>query len=115
MYILLYLNRSPTRTCRTAQGTLLDVMWQPGWEGSLGENGYMYIHVYPKAESLCCSPETITAFLIGYTPKLNKKFFQKKKLSVIWMRGFIALSFKQGAGIQSTQVSLGNLGDEECF
>ena len=24
-----------------AQGTLLNVMWQPGWEGSLEENGYM--------------------------------------------------------------------------
>ena len=23
-------------------GTLLNVMWQSGWEGSLGENGYMY-------------------------------------------------------------------------
>ena len=23
------------------QGTLLNVMWLPGWEGSLGENGYM--------------------------------------------------------------------------
>jgi len=31
----------PTRTYWTAQGTLLRVMWQPGWEGSLGENGYM--------------------------------------------------------------------------
>ena len=29
-----------------AQGTLLDVMWQPGWEGSLGENGYMYMYVW---------------------------------------------------------------------
>ena len=26
----------------TAHGTLLNVMWQPGWEGSLRENGYMY-------------------------------------------------------------------------
>ena len=26
-----------------AQGTLLNVLWQPGWEGSLGENGYMYM------------------------------------------------------------------------
>ena len=25
-------------------GTLLNVMWQPGWEGSLGENGYMCIY-----------------------------------------------------------------------
>ena len=26
-----------------AQGTLLNVMWQPGWEGRLGENGHMYM------------------------------------------------------------------------
>ena len=26
-----------------AQGTLLNVMWSPGWEGYLGENGYMYM------------------------------------------------------------------------
>ena len=38
---LLYLNGSPTRTSHRAQGTLLDVMWEPGWEGSLGENAYM--------------------------------------------------------------------------
>ena len=25
-----------------AQGALLNAMWQPEWEGSLGENGYMY-------------------------------------------------------------------------
>jgi len=31
-----------TRTYCIAQGTLLNVMWQPGWEGHLGENGYMY-------------------------------------------------------------------------
>ena len=27
------------------------------------------------AESLCCSPETITTLLIGCTPKQNKKVF----------------------------------------
>ena len=26
------------------QGSLLNVMWQPGWEGSLGENGYMNVY-----------------------------------------------------------------------
>lgn len=26
------------------QGTLFSVMWQAGWVGSLGENGYMYIY-----------------------------------------------------------------------
>ena len=33
-----------------AHGTLLNVMWQPGWEGSLGENGYM--HMYGRVPSL---------------------------------------------------------------
>ena len=28
-------------TCWTAQGTLLSVTWQPGWEGSLGQTGYV--------------------------------------------------------------------------
>ena len=36
-------NGEPTRTYCRAQGTLLNVMGQPGWEGSLGENGYMYL------------------------------------------------------------------------
>ena len=36
----------PSRVFCIAQRTLLNVMWQPGWEGSLGENGYI-------AESLC--------------------------------------------------------------
>ena len=26
-----------------AQGTLLNVTWQPGWERGLEENGYMYM------------------------------------------------------------------------
>ena len=33
-----------------AQGTLLSVMWQLGWEGSLEESGYMYV---------CLSPFTV--------------------------------------------------------
>ena len=37
----LYLKWTTTRPYCTEQGTLLDVMWQPGWEGRLGENGYM--------------------------------------------------------------------------
>ena len=34
-------------------------MWQPGWEGNLGENGYMYTYGW----SLCFSLETITLFV----------------------------------------------------
>ena len=38
MNTLLYL-KWIARTSWIAHGTLLNVMWQPGWEGGLGENG----------------------------------------------------------------------------
>ena len=38
-YTLLYL-KWIINNC-IAQRTLLNVMWQPGWKGSFGENGYM--------------------------------------------------------------------------
>ena len=60
----------------STHGTLLSVMWQPAWEGGLGENGYMDIYM---AESFHCSPEVITTLLIGYTSMENKKFKLKKK------------------------------------
>ena len=47
-------------------GMQVNVMCQPRWEGLWGENGYMYM-----AESLHCSPETITTLLTGYTPIQN--------------------------------------------
>ena len=37
-------NWTTTRTYCVAQGTLLNVTWQPGWEGSLGKNGSMYVY-----------------------------------------------------------------------
>ena len=43
IYTLLYLKRKTNRTYCIAQGTLLNVTWQPGWAESLGENGYMYM------------------------------------------------------------------------
>jgi len=55
-------------TVYIAHGTLLSVMWQPGWEGVWGS-----VHTsICRAESLHYSPETIT-LLIGYTPMQNKK------------------------------------------
>ena len=33
----------PTRTYCIGHGTLFSVMWQPGWEEGLEENGYMYM------------------------------------------------------------------------
>ena len=41
MYTLLYLKQI---TNKDLYGALLSGMWQPGWEGSLGENGYMYVY-----------------------------------------------------------------------
>ena len=45
-----------------AHGILLNVMWQPGQEGSLGEND----PCVRMAESLCYLPETTTTLLINY-------------------------------------------------
>ena len=58
------------------------------------------------AESLCCSPETITTLLIGYIPIQNKKLQKKKKkVSQNWKlkqhRFTLSLSWRlevQGAG-----------------
>ena len=44
LYTKLYLKRIPIRNYCTAHGILFNVVWQPGWEGSLGENGYMYVY-----------------------------------------------------------------------
>ena len=33
-----------TKAYYMAQGILLNVVWQSGWEGSLEENGYMYVY-----------------------------------------------------------------------
>ena len=51
-------------------GTLLTVMWQPGWAGGWGRMDACIC----MAELLRCSPETITALFIGSIP------IQKKKL-----------------------------------
>ena len=59
-------------------GTLLSVMWQPGWEGRLNTSICV-------AESLHFSPETITTSLTGYTPIQNKKL--KKNNSVTFLFG----------------------------
>ena len=45
MYTLLYLKWITKKDLYcTAQGTLLSVKWQPGWEGTLGKKGYMCMY-----------------------------------------------------------------------
>ena len=44
MYTLLYFKWITNKVLLCVHGTLLRVSWQPGWEGSLGEKGYMYMY-----------------------------------------------------------------------
>ena len=54
------------------RNVMLNVMWQPGWEGSLGENGYAYIYIWlsPFAVYVKLSQHCL---LIGCSPIQNKK------------------------------------------
>ena len=40
MYTLLYLKWRANKDLLYSTWALLNVMWQPGWKGSLGETGY---------------------------------------------------------------------------
>jgi len=44
MYTLLYLKWVTSKGLLCNTGNRLNVMWQPGWEESLGENGYVYMY-----------------------------------------------------------------------
>ena len=44
MYMLLYLKWITNKDRCSAQGTPLSVLWQPGWEGSWGQNGHTYMY-----------------------------------------------------------------------
>ena len=70
----------PSRTCCVAHGILLSAMWQPGWEGSLGENGHVYMYM---AESLHYSPETTATLLISYTP-IQIKSLKNERTKWCW-------------------------------
>ena len=73
MYTLLYLkwitNKNLLHSTRNSAQCYV-----AAWMG--GEFGICMV------ESLCCSPETITTFLIGYTP-IQKKTFLKNKAGII--------------------------------
>ena len=71
-------NGQPTRTYYGAHGALLSVT-QPRWENSLGEMDTCVC----MAESLHCSPETITTLLIGYTQIQNTSLREKFMTEII--------------------------------
>ena len=62
----MYTQQAPT----VAQGALLSVVWQPGWEGALGKSGYMRVHgwvptLFTKTATTACANR--------YIPIQNKK------------------------------------------
>ena len=85
MYTLLYLKWITNKDLCIADGTLLNAVWQSGWEG-FWENGYMCMCVWV----LCYSSETITTLLIGYTP-IPKNFLIQ--LIIMWHDGGNILLF----------------------
>ena len=64
MYTRLYLKWITNKDLLYSKGSLLNVMWQPAGEGVLGRMDTCVC----LAESLLCSPETITTLLIAYIP-----------------------------------------------
>ena len=87
MYILLCLKWITNKDlpCCTWNSALCNVA---AWVG--GEFGGEWIHV-SIAKSLHSSPETVTTFLMGYTPIQNKKGFvfllKKKKEGLLYSLG----------------------------
>ena len=73
---MLYLKWIAIKGCFIAHESLLNVMWQPKWEGIWGRMDAC-IHT---AEFLCCSPGTIATLIIDDTPRQNQKIQKKKKL-----------------------------------
>ena len=70
---------------------LLTVVWQVGWEGSLGENGCTCM-----AESLHCPPETVIALFVNQQyPNTKLKVLKKTSRRQESAKG------RQGWGITS--------------
>ena len=44
MYVMLYLKWVSNKDLLCSTGNSANVIRQPGWEGNLGENGYMYMY-----------------------------------------------------------------------
>jgi len=77
MYTLLYLKRIMNKNLLCSIGNFSMLRDRLDARGVWGE--WIYVYVW---QSLCCSPETITKLLIGYTSTQNKKFKKEKKRMV---------------------------------
>ena len=70
LYTLLYLKWITNKDLLYSHGTLLNVMLQPGWEGSLRENHICICMTEPFAVHLKLSKHCL---LLSYTTKQNLK------------------------------------------
>ena len=66
-------NRWPTRTYCIAHGTLFSVMWQPGWEGSLRETGYIFMYGWVPSLFTWNYHNTVNWLYPNKNKKLKKK------------------------------------------
>ena len=77
IYTLLYLKRATNEDLLYQ----LNVRWQPGWEGGLGENGYMYTYGWVPSLSTWNYHDTVSQL---YS---NIKLKDKKLINKIWVPG----------------------------
>ena len=73
MYAQLYLKWKTNKVLvHIAQGAVLSVMWQPGWEGSSEEAGHLGVH----GRAPCCAPATVTTSVGSSTKQKLRKIHQ---------------------------------------
>ena len=73
IYTRRYLKWITNKDCSIARGTLLNIMWQPGWKGSLKENGYMYMYGWVPLLSTWNYHNFVTGLYSNTQQKVKKK------------------------------------------
>ena len=104
MYTLLYLKWITNMELLYSIWNSARIIQQSKWEGSLGKNGYIIC----MAESLYCSPETLTTLLIGCTTIQKKKFFFFFKGKVLEMEGLPNFNYVHPVYASLGEAGLGN-------
>ena len=67
----------------------MNVMWQPGWEGDLGENGHVYVWLRP----FVCSPEIITTLLADNREGVTRRFMDIKSPHALFVFPVLVKNF----------------------
>ena len=86
-------------TSYMVHGTLLNVIWQPGWKGSLGENGYMYVYGWIPL-----------LFTWNYHDIVNQQYPNTNKVSKKGSRIFEGASLQKWFKIKESTCNAGDPG-----